>query len=138
MKIEEKLRDHGLKVTPQRLAIYRMLSGTKAHPSVEMIHRELLPEHPAMSLATVYKTLETFKRNGLVQELNVGEDSYRYDADTNPHIHLVCRKCGRVDDYFDERLIRSVTDSIRGNCEYELADPKFFFQGLCPECRKKN
>ena len=98
------LREKGLKVTPQRIAVYNMLLGTTAHPNAEMIYKTLEPTNPTMSLATVYKTLDFFKQLGLVQELNVGESSSRYDAVVRCHPHTVCRICGRVDDLHMDEL----------------------------------
>ena len=89
------LREKVLKVTPQRIAVYNMLLGTTAHPNAEMIYKTLEPTNPTMSLATVYKTLDFFKQLGLVQELNVGESSSRYDAVVRCHPHTVCRICGK-------------------------------------------
>ena len=65
----QMLREKGLKVTPQRIAVYNMLCHTVEHPNAEMIYKTLEPDHPTMSLATVYKTLDAFKHLGLVQEL---------------------------------------------------------------------
>ena len=76
------LREKGFKVTPQRLAVYDVLCHTKAHPTADMIYGELQPTYPTMSLATVYKTLDILSKVGLVQVLNVGEESFRYDANT--------------------------------------------------------
>ena len=84
------LREKGFKVTPQRLAIYSALSGTKEHPSAEMLFNQLQPHYPTMSLATVYKTIEILRELELVQVLNTGEDSFRYDADTSNHPHIRC------------------------------------------------
>lgn len=130
------LRDKGFKVTPQRLAIYNTLQHTKAHPSAEMIFNELQPLYPTMSLATVYKTIEILKEIGLIQVLNVGEDSFRYDADTTNHPHVRCMRCGRVDDIEDidsEDFISDVSKCTR----YQLTGQQFYFYGVCPECQQK-
>ena len=90
------LREKGFKVTPQRLAIYSALSGTKEHPSAEMHFNQLQPHYPTMSLATVYKTIEILRELELVQVLNTGEDSFRYDADTSNHPHIRCLRPRRI------------------------------------------
>ena len=95
------MREKGFKVTPQRLAVYDALSSTKSHPNAEMLYNMLQPSYPTMSLATVYKTMDIFAELGLIQVLNVGEDSYRYDAETGNHPHIRCTECNRVDDIFD-------------------------------------
>ena len=61
------LRSQGFKVTPQRIAIYDALRGHHDHPTAEMLYHTLRPEHPSMSLATVYKTMEIFEKIGLVK-----------------------------------------------------------------------
>ena len=88
------LREKGLKVTPQRIAVYNMLLHSTEHPNAETIYRTLEATNPTMSLATVYKTLDFFKHLRLVQELNVGEGSARYDAQVHCHPHTVCTVCG--------------------------------------------
>ena len=75
------LRQNGYKVTPQRLAVYEALANTKQHPSAEMLFGTLQPKYPSMSFATVYKTVEILNKLGLIQIINTGEDSFRYDAD---------------------------------------------------------
>ena len=130
------LRDKGFKVTPQRLAIYSALAATKAHPSAEMIYNELQPVYPTMSLATVYKTIEILKELNLVQVLNVGEDSFRYDADTTNHPHIRCMGCGRVDDLYgvdSSEFIKQVSSQT----DYTLQGQQFYFYGMCPKCQEQ-
>jgi len=134
--ITSLLREKGFKVTPQRLAIYNMLSSTKSHPNAEMIFNELQPMYPTMSLATVYKTMEILKEIGLVQMLNASEDSFRYDADTSNHPHVRCMECGRVDDVDNIDSEEFVNQVARGT-KYQLTGQQFYFYGICPDCQKK-
>ena len=131
----EILRTKGLKVTPQRIAIYNMLSMTKEHPNAETIYKTLEPTHPTMSLATVYKTLDFFKGIGLIQELNVGEGSARYDATPESHPHVVCTYCNNVADLPVDGL-----DDLRGQIahltNYQLETEQIIFYGKCPACLK--
>lgn len=134
--ITKLLRDKGFKVTPQRLAIYSMLAGTKTHPNAEMIFNELQPFYPTMSLATVYKTMDILAQMGLVQVLNAGEDSFRYDANTMSHPHIRCTECGCVDD------LEGIDDTdflaqVKKNTSYEVSGRQFYFYGVCPRCQKK-
>ena len=75
------LRERGYKVTPQRLAVYEALADETWHPNAEMLFNKLQPKFPAMSFATVYKTVEILHDINVIQILNTGEDSFRYDAD---------------------------------------------------------
>ncbi len=129
------LRERGFKVTPQRLAVYNALAHTTAHPSAETLYRELLADYPTMSLATVYKSLNIFCTVGIAQELNVGEDSFRYDANVKAHPHIRCKHCGRVDDVKTlptERFSQQVMDETG----YQLTGQQYYFYGVCPKCQQ--
>lgn len=132
--ITSLLREKGFKVTPQRLAIYNMLAATKSHPNAEMIFNDLQATYPTMSLATVYKTMEILKEIGLVQILNAGEDSFRYDADTSDHPHVRCLKCGQVEDIEDIDYSAFLNQVAQGT-KYELMGQQFYFYGICPNCQ---
>ncbi|KUJ90415.1 MAG: Fur family transcriptional regulator, peroxide stress response regulator [Thermoanaerobacter sp.] len=130
------LKQKGLKVTPQRLAILNLLRNSKEHPTAETIYKKLASDFPTMSLATVYKTLEVLKNMGLIQELNVGEGSFRYDANTNSHPHVVCISCGKVED-LDESLLKDVLEEVSQHTDYKLVEQKLYFYGYCPACQHK-
>ena len=130
------LREKGLKVTPQRIAVYNMLMNTYEHPNAEMIYKSLEPTNPTMSLATVYKTLDFFKQLGLVQELNVGEPSSRYDAVVQCHPHTVCKVCGKVEDLHMEELT-DVAKKLAPELDFEVEMEQLILYGTCGECRKK-
>jgi len=134
--ITSLLREKGFKVTPQRLAIYNMLAGTKSHPNAEMIFNALQSMYPTMSLATVYKTMEILKEIGLVQILNAGEDSFRYDADTSNHPHVRCIECGQVEDV-DNIDSTVFIDQVSQGTKYQLLGQQFYFYGICPDCQSK-
>lgn len=130
------LREKGFKATPQRLAVYDALSSTKSHPNAEMLYNMLQPSYPTMSLATVYKTMDIFAELGLIQVLNVGEDSYRYDAETASHPHIRCIECNRVDDIFDFQA-EGLMSEVGAQIGYQLTGRQLYFFGRCPECQKK-
>jgi len=128
------LKEKGYKVTPQRIAVYDILKNTKEHPSVDMLYSKLQPVYPTMSLATVYESLEVFKELGLVQELNVGEDKFRYDANVNQHPHITCINCGKVEDVYDEMLF-DLADQVQKKTGYQLTNQQLYFFGYCPSCK---
>ncbi|MGI5881861.1 MAG: Fur family transcriptional regulator [Dethiobacteria bacterium] len=139
--IEEILRAKKIKVTPQRMAVYSVLKNTKSHPSVENIYQQLKPDYPAMSLATVYKTVDVFKKVGLIQELSIGDGGLRYDADMKPHSHIYCRGCGRIVDlqqncfagYFNGKILLKKINEETG---FDISSFQLYFYGLCPRCKK--
>ena len=131
------LRQNGYKVTPQRLAVYEALANTKQHPSAEMLFGTLQPKYPSMSFATVYKTVEILNRLHVIQIINTGEDSFRYDADISDHHHVQCTCCGKVEDLFnvDYSGIMAQAEKESG---YKLSGHQFYFYGVCENCRKKH
>lgn len=134
IKIADVLREKGLKVTPQRMAVYSMLSSTTSHPSAEEIYKALIPDNPTISLATVYKTLDSFKTAGLVQELSVGNGRSNYDADISPHPHIVCTSCGKIYD-FQLSALTSLRSAVAEATDFLVEDEQITFYGTCPSCR---
>lgn len=130
------LRDHGYKVTPQRLAVYEALAEETWHPNAEMLYNKLQPKFPAMSFATVYKTVEILHKIQVIQVLNTGEDSFRYDADVSEHFHLRCLKCGAVEDAFLADKVKTLTAQVEEASGYSISGRQFYFFGECPRCRK--
>jgi Fur family peroxide stress response transcriptional regulator len=97
----EACRRLGLKLTQQRLEIYKVLACQANHPSAEEIHTRLTgTTMPTLSLDTVYRTLMTFERHGLINRVEVLDDRARFDANLRKHHHLVCRKCRRTVDFY--------------------------------------
>lgn len=130
------LKSKNLKVTPQRLAIYSILYNAVDHPNTETIYKALQPTHPTMSLATVYKTLDTLKKVNLIQELNVGEDSFRYDANIHSHIHMICNTCNNVYD-LHTHIFSDVVERAQSETDFLIESDKIFFYGICPSCKNK-
>ncbi len=92
----ERLREKGIVLTHQRLAILRLLVKSANHPTASQIYRRLRREYPTISQATVYSTLELLKKVGQVHELSIHGDKACYEFTDESHYHLLCRKCHRV------------------------------------------
>ena len=135
--LTEMLKQKNLKVTPQRLAIYAALYHTQKHPSAEMIYRQLEDDYPTMSLATVYKTLDALKKVDLIQELNIAEDSFRYDARTEPHVHLVCRHCHCVLDGDELSFYRMLEEEMENTHDFVVENTQIYCFGVCKACRER-
>lgn len=134
--VAKALKKNGYKITPQRIAVYNVLKNTKEHPCVDNIYNKLQPMFPTMSLATVYKSLEVFKSLGLIQELNMGEGSFRYDANTTPHPHAICLNCGKVDDAELGNI--DLHEQAEAKTGYEIIKQQIYFYGYCPKCKENN
>ncbi len=99
-----KAREAGIRVTPQRLAIYRVVAASEDHPGVEEVHRKLRRNFPTLSLDTLYRTLRLLEELGLVNAVGPRRDTLRYDANTTRHHHFTCLRCGLIRDFEDARL----------------------------------
>lgn len=107
MEIVQMLKEHDLKATPQRLCILKILKRHE-HPNIDSLYESIKQEYPSISLATVYKNLNTLMEQGLVVEINVPNQKTCYDIYEYPHIHVVCNKCNHIQDlhYEDSGLTR--------------------------------
>ncbi|MDQ0148517.1 Fur family transcriptional regulator [Eubacterium multiforme] len=132
--ISAVFKEKKLKLTPQRLAVYKYLMSTKEHPSAEVIYKSIQPDFPTMSLATVYKALKTLVEVGLVQELNVGEGNFRYDGNVASHPHIQCINCGRVDDLMNFSF-DNLNSEVEKNSDYKVLSNQTYFYGLCKDCQ---
>jgi len=134
----EKLRKSGLKSTPQRLAIMRVLSESKRHPSADDIWRHLRRRFPGISQATVYRNIMLIKSLGEAYEIALAGAGCRYDGrKPYPHPHVVCLECGEIIDPELESL-RDMTREITAASGFEIRTFRLDFFGRCPACRKKN
>lgn len=128
------LKARGHRMTPQRVALLRLLAESDAHPSAGDLFEKIKARFETTSLATVYKTLETLKEMGEVLELRFEHD-HRYDGKLpHPHPHLVCVRCSRVSDApmeLSDDQIRAVADQAG----YDLVGHRFDIYGICPACR---
>lgn len=130
----ERSKELGLKVTPQRIAIYRELASTNQHPSTETIYKKIKDYYPNISLTTVYRTLETFEKLGLISVVNVLYNAARYDANLDPHHHVVCTECKKVEDFYDGSLSNLDVSDMTLN-GYKIKGYSMLLNGVCKECR---
>jgi Fur family peroxide stress response transcriptional regulator len=136
-KLIESLRKKGLKITPQRLTIFKILKDNKSHPCAEEIYLKVRKEFPTISLATVYQTLDTLEHIGGVQVLRCDKKKTRYDGDLSLHHHLVCIKCNKIMDLqCDYSKTLKLPLSLKN--QFEVNESKVVFYGICVECRKKS
>ncbi|NDL66758.1 Fur family transcriptional regulator [Anaerotalea alkaliphila] len=133
-RLAEILKAKKLKVTPQRLAIYKVLYETTAHPTADVIYNALKATHPTMSLATVYKTLDALKKADLVHELSIGDESARYDANMKSHPHMVCLHCNKVYDLHTSTLDDAI-NNLQSETDFEILSTKIYFYGICSGCK---
>ena len=132
--LRSRLRGAGLAVTHQREAVYAELWSRRDHPTAEELYRSLKPRWPSLSLATVYKSLQTLRSVGLVSAVDTPGSEARFDAEQRSHHHALCERCGLIVDLFDESLDRLQPPlSARG---FSVARHSVQFHGLCARCAR--
>lgn len=135
-QIRARFKERGLKVTPQRSAIYQALVDTTSHPTADEVYRQVKRLYPMISPNTVYYTLGALREAGLVQEVNAWHDRGRYDANVTQHHHLVCLGCRKIQDVMDDALNRlMLTSDSEGG--FEIIGHRVEFYGYCASCRRK-
>ena len=134
-QILTKLRALDFRITPQRLAVLKILVESQGHPTIDSIYEEVRQDFPTISLATVYKTATLLKGLGEVLELGTRDGSSRYDGNKPyPHLHITCTKCKKIMD-FEELPIAALTREVAEKTGFEIKDHQLDFFGICPQCR---
>lgn len=131
------LKETGHRITPQRLAILRILARSEDHPEVEWVHRQIQKDYPTTSLATVYKTVTLLKELGQVLELGFADRGARYDGNKPyPHPHLICTKCGAIADP-DYPAMNDLAEHMSAQTGFKITHHRLDFFGLCAKCREE-
>jgi Fe2+ or Zn2+ uptake regulation protein len=126
-------REQGLRVTPQRQAIFRLLEGDVSHPTVESLFDRARADMPTISLKTVYQTVHDLEEMGEVELLDIGTGSIRVDPNVeHAHQNLVCTRCGTVRDVLLD--IADLRVPARYRREFTVEAVEVVFRGVCEEC----
>jgi Fur family transcriptional regulator, peroxide stress response regulator len=127
----EALKSKGLKVTPQRVAIYEAIATLKNHPTAENVIDYISANHPNISVGTVYKVLDSLTENALLHKVKTEKDIMRYDAVLSNHHHLYCAETERIEDYEDEELSSLINEYFKKNKikHFEVQDIKLQITG---------
>jgi len=133
-----KLKEKSFRLTPQRLAVLKILAGNETHPSVAQIYDEVRVEFPTTSLATLYKTIVLLKELNEVLELGFPDGSNRYDGHKPfPHPHMICTRCKKIVDP-ELNTLSDLNKEMSRKTGFQILHHRLDFFGLCPECQKKN
>ncbi|HEY3998372.1 MAG TPA: transcriptional repressor [Candidatus Xenobia bacterium] len=128
----EKLRHQGLKVTPQRRAIFEALENNTQHPTAEQVHDMVRARMPDVALGTIYKVMQELVDMGELLELNFHGDRSRFDPNVSDHSHIQCQGCGRLQDV--PQLFPSLSVPSELARGFRIDRHEVVFYGLCPEC----
>jgi Fur family peroxide stress response transcriptional regulator len=133
-KVMERLKEKGIRLTPQRLAVIEFLKDNKNHPCVDMIYRAIKKKYPSISQATVYSTLQLLVKLGEIQELHIRGERTCYDPITTPHHHFLCRVCGKIYDVDIQSCKVSNSKNVSG---HKIEEVQLYIYGICKNCLKK-
>ncbi|PZD74371.1 Transcriptional regulator PerR [Acaryochloris thomasi RCC1774] len=131
-RIVQQMKSKGLRVTPQRFAVYAHLLARSDHPTAEQISSHLNQDVPTSSQATVYNSLQALREVGLVQEVLLEEGVCRYDANIAPHHHFRCQSCGVIEDIAWEKLQNLEFKGLRSGLQVE--NYEITVRGYCDCC----
>jgi Fur family peroxide stress response transcriptional regulator len=134
-KLKASLRQKGYKLTTQRLEIINFLAGCRSHPGAMDILHELRKTIPHISMSTVYYTLDILKKKGLIKELEFYDRENRYDVNLSDHFNLICRKCGKIEDFM--KPFPFSVETIESTTGFRPLGVRFEFYGYCKNCKGK-
>jgi Fur family peroxide stress response transcriptional regulator len=135
-RFEQVCREAGVRLTHQRMEIFREVAQTGDHPDAEMVHERVRKRMPTVSLDTIYRTLWLLNDHGLITTLGPSRERTRFDANLIRHHHFVCTRCGLTRDFYSEKLDDLKLPSSAkafGRIETTLVE----VQGVCRECAGK-
>ncbi|MFP4349565.1 MAG: Fur family transcriptional regulator [Desulfococcaceae bacterium] len=131
---KSKCREHGLSITPQRIAIFRELISSSEHPSAVSIFKKVREYYGNISLDTVNRTLLTFQEIGLAKIVESSGDPKRFDPNLNPHHHFRCVKCGKIVD-FENASYDAIEIPPEMEEKYVVRDKRVYLEGFCEKCQ---
>ena len=115
IEIRNRLKNSGLRVTPQRVAVLSALIESDKHPDADQIARVVRAEHPNIAVGTIYHILDNLVQKGIINKVQTEQNVVRYDAIVEPHIHLYSGEENRIEDYFDEELLELIDTHLGKN-----------------------
>ena len=132
-KYVEILKKNDLKITPQRIEIIQYIDKHRNHPTVEEIYSSLKQKNPSLSKTTVYNSVETLKKYGIIQSINITGSEVRYDYRNDMHHHFICKICKDIID-IDIQCPNQQTTLVEG---HRVDEVQGYFIGICKKCLKK-
>ncbi|MDO8490760.1 MAG: Fur family transcriptional regulator [Dehalococcoidia bacterium] len=132
----QTLRDKGHRLTPQRMIVLEAIESSEDHVSAEQIYARARSKYPYMNISTVYRTLELLKQLGLVAESDLGGGRFLYHPTGKAsHHHLVCRKCGKIEDV-DAAVFEHLRDELKARYGFDARFEHMAVFGACESCQR--
>ncbi|MGY5862114.1 MAG: Fur family transcriptional regulator [Candidatus Thorarchaeota archaeon] len=133
-QLSSLLRKNGYKVTPQRLAICEWVLSSEDHPTAEQVFEKVSKQHPAISMTTVYHTLDMLKEIGLVSDMGFNSQPSRYDPNTSAHVNVICQRCGKIWDYQSESM-QTLWNRLVSEIEVQPIGQRLDVYVICDNCK---
>jgi Fur family peroxide stress response transcriptional regulator len=138
LDIATRLRDVGLKATPQRILILKELLSRKDHPTAETLYHAAKGKHTTISFNTIYNTLQILTGKELVNVIRPVVDAARYDGVTELHGHFMCSRCRRIEDHLlEDPNLKKIDSEIKQSGRYWVVQSQILWVGLCNECNEE-
>ena len=132
-----QLKERGLKVTPQRMAIIEVLIEQRnLHPGARLVYEEAKKKKKSLSLSTAYATLNDLSRHGIIKTLQFDRMENRYEGNLEEHLNLICAHCGKIIDYKIPPLVDQ--QEIAKKTGFSVTDTRLEYYGYCRDCHAKN
>ena len=126
-------QEHRLKITPQRVAIYRELFNSNSHPTADTIYQNVKKEYPNISFDTVNRTLLTFAQIGVLEVVEIFGGAKRFDTDVKNHHHLHCVQCGQIQDFINDDYDNLDVPADIHNY-FQVKSKRVVLKGICKAC----
>jgi Fe2+ or Zn2+ uptake regulation protein len=134
--ILKKMKEKGLRLTPQRLAIVDAFVGQNPlHPGARLIHREAKKKYRGLSFSTVYLTLNELSKHGIIKTLEFDRKENRFDGNVDEHINLICKGCGKIMDHEAPPELHG--RAIGKKAQFLVTESRLEYYGYCSECLEK-
>ncbi|NPA73458.1 MAG: transcriptional repressor [Epsilonproteobacteria bacterium] len=130
-----RLKEYRLKATPQRMYMIEEIEK-RGHIDIDTLYESLKNIFPYISLATVYKNINSMTENGFLTEVKIPKLKTRYELSKEDHAHLLCRECGKLTDISVES--EPMTKNAQLKSGYKIEKTLVTFEGICPACQKKD
>lgn len=127
-----RLTSVGIRPSVQRLAIMDYLLTHHTHPTIEEVYSHTVKEVPTMSKTTVYNTLRMFSERGAAQMITIDDHHICYDGELRPHVHFMCKKCGKVYDFFEEEAPNLTFPKMVNG--HQVNEAQLYYKGVCKHC----
>ena len=135
--LKDECKKRNMRVTPQRIVIYREVAKSCEHPDAEAVYEAVKKELPNISFDTVYRTLASLEEMGMIFRVDNQLPKARFDADRNPHHHFLCMNCGEVYDVCLDENENLKTPAHAAEFG-EIKDLNLQIRGICNKCKKKH